>query len=234
MSVWKKTEAYASFECEKTLKRSLGSGKIVLGFIFCAIGSNFGSSPQTSRYIIVIPFYDPTTQASTFTRIDHPYVYFRVFTINCSMSYYENLNVSWLEHCNLIPQGSERSFMLTCSPVRVMDGNDFSTLSYQSVVREKSDSSSLTCLSLVVGSFQFWLIPPTQVDTLKKVPTDSLFGFINLLDLYFSKDSAIRHKAVDDMVTFFEFILASTYCYNFPKIYIVIKMDEWAQFSILY
>ena len=158
---WNNSQIQISFESAEYLQRQIQynyhSGTSVhIGFLYCAIGKNHGR--ETSRYIIVIPFYDPSIHGYNF-RVNNPYVYFRGFAGVSSTEYLNQLQKDCDEAIDLLPDGEGKELLRLCSPisVRKFENQDLKRLEYQKSLKSSNDS-----LSIVDGFFEFWIYGPRK------------------------------------------------------------------------
>ncbi|KAI3661982.1 hypothetical protein MP638_006023 [Amoeboaphelidium occidentale] len=173
VQAWAHKETATSFECAEYLQRQIhvnygGSSTVHIGFLYIAVGKNFGVS--TDRYILVIPFYNPAEHGYNY-KVQNPSYYFMY------------LQESWNESANLL-DGNGKAAILTCSPVRLYKfvGNDLKAMDYT-----QSDHESLAVYD---GFLEFWIHGPRNTAAIKLLPdTFNPQEFQNLVQKVLDKET---------------------------------------------
>jgi len=177
---WNSDQIRTSFESAEYLQRHIqynysGGSSIHIGFLYFAVGKNHGQ--ETSRYIIVIPFYDPSIHGYNF-KVNNPFVYFRGFAGVSSTEFLDVLQDQWNTAVNKVPEGKGREKLSFCSPIAVykFNGQNLDMLTY-----EQSNISPNDSLSIKDGFFEFWIHGPRNVSGADNPTDESVTRFQQLV-----------------------------------------------------
>lgn len=216
---WATKETDMSFLCAEFLQSQLhnnfgGSSSVHVGFLYVAIGNNMGSN--TTRYIIVIPFYDPTTHGYNY-KVQNPFVYVRGFAGVSSEEYFAHLQEKWFESADLLPDGEGKVALLSCSPVHLYK---FVQSIPTKLEYNRSNDSSDDSLSVFDGFLEFWIHGPRNTSAVKSLPvpfpTEDFQKFVKAV-----VDKEI--KAKENLVQFIEPYRTFCNSFSFPTFQLEIK-----------
>jgi hypothetical protein len=225
---WQQEQVGVSFNSAEYLQRQIqanygGGSSVHIGFLYCAIGKNHGA--ETVRYIIVIPFYDPSIHGYNF-KVNNPFVYFRGFAGVSNSEYLDELQDDFNRAVDQVPEGEGKNRLKQCAPIAVyaFEGRDLKPLKYG-----KSEKSPTETLTINDGFFEFWIHGRRDVEVIKYLPDHfSIDKFTELVE------NAIEKKDYKNLLDYCQQIQTSCNSYSFPTFGLWVKnpMDGHLPFRV--
>ena len=157
---WASAESTLSFRIIETLQSIIntqfgGDGSVHIGFIYIAVGLEAGQFPR--RFIVHIPFYNPTHHGYNFS-FACPFTFARGFAGVASSEYYLTLQDDWGTYTKDILS------LAMCSPISIteVEVSSSSGFKYHKVKFTSSPKDAETITAGDTKSFECWMHGPTS------------------------------------------------------------------------